>query len=44
MYLNCEMKLLIVFQDNLFEWHFTFRGPSETDFEGREIFVTVILT
>ena len=21
-------------EDNLFEWHFTVRGPSETDFEG----------
>ena len=23
-----------VLQDNLFEWHFTIRGPSETDFSG----------
>ena len=21
-------------EDNLFEWHFTVRGPSETDFDG----------
>ena len=21
-------------EDNLFEWHFTVRGPSDTDFEG----------
>lgn len=21
-------------KDNLFEWHFTIRGPSETDFDG----------
>mgnify|MGYP002389810353 CR=1 FL=1 len=23
-----------VFQDNLFEWHFTIRGPKDTEFEG----------
>ena len=27
--------LLIVFvQDNLFEWHFTVRGPPDSDFDG----------
>lgn len=24
----------LVLQDNLFEWHFTIRGPSDTDFSG----------
>ncbi len=23
-----------VFQDNLFEWHFTLRGPGDTSFDG----------
>lgn len=23
-----------VWQDNIFEWHFAIRGPSETEFEG----------
>ena len=30
-----SMVLLFVYlQDNLFEWHFTIRGPEGSDFEG----------
>lgn len=28
-----------VFQDNLFEWHFTVRGPPDTDFASKIFFV-----
>lgn len=26
--------LCLCFQDNLFEWHFTIRGPADSEFEG----------
>lgn len=28
----CDLHILI--QENLFEWHFTIRGPPGTDYEG----------
>lgn len=28
--MDCDVQ----FQDNLFEWHFTLRGPPDTDFAG----------
>ena len=34
---TCVYKYLFDFlflQDNLFEWHFTIRGPEDTEFEG----------
>jgi ubiquitin-conjugating enzyme E2 J1 len=32
--LEVSIFLIKCFEDNLFEWHFTIRGPSETEFEG----------
>ncbi|KAK6061970.1 ubiquitin--protein ligase [Cooperia oncophora] len=32
--LETRLCCIIVFQDNLFEWHFTVRGPLESDFDG----------
>jgi hypothetical protein len=29
-----SLLLSLVFQDNLLEWHFTIRGPRDTEFEG----------
>ena len=29
---SCDLHILI--QENLFEWHFTIRGPPGTDYEG----------
>lgn len=29
-----RFKLYFSFQDNLFEWHFSIRGPPNSDFEG----------
>uniref|UniRef100_A0A9J2PTF4 UBC core domain-containing protein n=1 Tax=Ascaris lumbricoides TaxID=6252 RepID=A0A9J2PTF4_ASCLU len=28
------LYLVVLFKDNLFEWHFTVRGPADTDFDG----------
>ena len=25
---------MLIFQDNLFEWHFTIRGPADSEFDG----------
>ena len=29
-----DYDFLINFQDNLFEWHFTIRGPGDSEFDG----------
>lgn len=29
-----KTRLLVGLQDDLFEWHFTIRGPPDTEFEG----------
>lgn len=28
------MLVIVFIQDNLFEWHFTVRGPPDSDFDG----------
>lgn len=35
--------LWIIFQDNLFEWHFTVRGPPDTEFEDGRYHGRIIL-
>lgn len=31
---NDSMLVIVFIQDNLFEWHFTVRGPPDSDFDG----------
>lgn len=34
---------MLALQDNLFEWHFTVRGPPDTEFEGGRYHGRIIL-